>query len=463
MSRMSSDASRALAAIVPDRWQELRERQKRLESVPRLAAALHDGTTQLEAMGSGAHGDFVSKGLVELAAPLLDAMSNMAGDGLQRSPDQIVIGSVPDDETGAAMTMYPDGSGAILLSDSLMSLLNYFAGLSISLREKPAEALPTAAVAIRYHVLHRRLFGLSALLGVITPPGQEYPRDSLSQLSLRFVLAHEAAHFCLGHDARRGDPTVEFEADRLALESVAAELRSRLPDTAHAMALVSMRLALLTTELTEKALFVRLPATHPPADLRWERATRGIDETLREGVALYTQSVTQAVEAAGDPMYRLPEAWWEQAFDSEVLAADIHDADYYAAMRHFDLLGSGDPNDPSGFLEMCEQYYGISLVGATLTAAEEGAHAGLVWLGASSDTARHLCEEEYPLTFYTLLQVISQTPALEQINDQNAASARAAQQIAPDEPLDVHTLRLTLSWCIATLVAGVMQGVYGRV
>jgi hypothetical protein len=103
------------------------------------------------------------------------------------------------------------------------------------------------------------------------------------------------------------------------------------------------------------------------------------------------------------------------------------------------------------------------VVGAALTAAEESAHAGLVWLGVSSDIAQRLCDEKRPLAFYTLLQVISQTPALEGINDQSSAVAVAAQQITPDGALDVHTLRLSLSWCIATLVAGVMQGVYGRV
>jgi hypothetical protein len=383
----------------------------------------------------------------------------VAGHNLQRSPDQLVFGSVPDDETVAVMSVHPDGSGAVCLSDSLVSLIDYFSGLSICLADRPKGEVSIATVAVRYHILHRRLFGLAALLGVVTLPGQEDLRNSLTSISMRFVLAHEAAHFCLGHDDRRGDPTIEFEADRLAVQSLSVTLESEVSDMAPAMALVAMRLALLATELTENALFVRRPGTHPPASLRWEAVTQELDETLRQSISLYTHNITSAVQAAGDLMFRLPESWWEQAYSSEDLATDIHDADYYQAMRHFDQLGFDDPNDSAGFLEMCEQYWGIALVGAAKAAAEENVHAGLVWLGISPSDARNLCDDKSALTFYTLLQAIAQSPALEALDGSPALEA-AAQQVSPDEAFDTHTFTLTLSWCIATLTAGVMQGLY---
>jgi hypothetical protein len=457
-----SVAARALGFLVPDRWRELQERQEQVAATPRLAAEIEDGVAQLTAMGAVAQGDFVSRGLTDTATPLFAAMTMIAGDKLQRQPDQLIVAGVPDDETLASMMVYPDGSGAVVVSDSLVSLIDYFASLSICLEAQPAETPALATVAIRYHVLHRRLFGLAALLGVTMPAGHEQPRDALSSLALRFVLAHEAAHFCLAHDEHRGDPTIELEADALALETLSAAPSSEV-DNGLATALVGMKLAFLATELTEVALFVRRPVTHPPAADRWETATRGLDENLREGVELYTRAITRAIQAAADPLFRLPETWWEQAFSSAVIDTDIHAPGYYESIRHFDRLGFDDPNDPAGLLEMFEQRFGIALTGAAVAAAERSPRAGLVWLGIPADQADLLCDEQRALAFYTLRQAIEHSPAVLAVDEHSLALEAVAQQmISPGEAVDAHTIRLTLSWCIATLIAGIMQGVYGR-
>jgi hypothetical protein len=460
MESLPSDAARALGILAPDRWREARERQQRMASMPRIATVMRHAIGDLKAMRSGAHGDFVNKGLVELAAPLFEVMERAAQGRLQRSSDQIVLGSVPDDETGASMSVYPDGSGLMLFSDSLLSVLHYFAGLVVSLRGRSNDATPIGSVAVRYHILHRRLFGLSAMLGVATPPGEEYPRDSLAQLAIRFVLAHEAAHFCLGHDARHGDPAIEFEADELALQSVLAELEGEVPSTAGAMTLVSMRIALLATEMMERGTFIRAPTTHPPAANRWERGTEGLAVEVREGAELYSENLAAAVTAASDATYRLPETWWGQSYNSDVLETDVLDSDYYASMRHLDHLGFGDPNDAAGALMMCEEYFGIKLFQAANAAADGSSPSALVRLGVSADRAQALCDEFRPLAFFTLLETISQSPTVEGITDERTAAAAVASGTSAEVP-DAFTLRQTCSWCLATLMAGIMQGTVG--
>lgn len=156
-----------------------------MAAIPRVAAVITDGIAQLEAMGPGALGDSVIKGLSEDAAPMWEPMRVIMGNRLRRNPYRLVFGSVPDDETSAAMSVHPDGSGTLLVSDSLRRLLNYFAGRVIGRDPRSSHAVPLATVAIRYHVLHRRLFGLAALLGVTYPGRLEDHRESLAALGRR--------------------------------------------------------------------------------------------------------------------------------------------------------------------------------------------------------------------------------------------------------------------------------------
>jgi len=265
----------------------------------------------------------------------------------------------------------------------------------------------------------------------------------------------------MGHDDRRGDPAIEFEADALALQSLSATLESEITD-APVVALVGMRLALLATELNERALFVRLPNTHPSASQRWATGIHDRGATQCHDVELYTQTIAAAVETAGDPDFRVPTAWWKQAFSSHKLATDVHDKDYYDSMRHFDQLGFDDPNDSAGLLEMFEKLFGIALTGAAIAAAEISPYAGLRWLDISKEDAHRLCDRPRPLGFYTLLQAIKTSPALVAIDEQATVTLDRTMMLERDEPPDMNTMRLMLSWCIATLIAGIMQGKYER-
>lgn len=455
-----SEARRSLAQLVPDRRRELRERQERVASVPRLAADLQEASSYIAAAMPMDRGDFISHILFVFAVPLLDVVAHTASNRLQRLPAHIALGSVPDDETGASLRIFPDGSGRILFSDSLISLFDYFAGLTVALHDRSGCTSSDATVAVRYHILHRRMFGLSAILGVSVSDNRDR-RDRLSQLAIRFVIAHEVAHFCLGHDIHSGDPTIEFEADQLALKSVLAELESEAPGTDAALALVAMRLALLVTEMTEMSIFVRAPITHPSASLRWESAIKDFDPDRLTKVAVYTQKIADVVTAASDLSYRLPEPWWDESYNSDIIRADVHDPEYYSSMRHFDLLGFGDPADPAKALMMFEEYFGIPLSQIAGIAAQSGSYDALINLGISASQAQRLCDQSRPLAFYTLLEMITQSPVVESIDDQDLTSSAMAKGIS--EALDAFTLRQMSSWCLATLIAGVMQGVFVRV
>lgn len=435
-----SDARRALGFITPDRWRAVEEMRGRVESVARAKPHFEEAVTALrEASGDG--GDFGSIALSQLAAFVLPAMREASGDSLKRSIDRLAFGSVPDEDAGARMAVHPDGSGSVLLSDSLISLIGYLAALTIGFADYQAtEGVEQIAVALRYYLLHRRVFGLSGMLGVVTPPGSDDRRAALANSGLMFVLAHEAAHFCLRHDNLRGQPGIELEADRLAFATVSLTLAQDIPDEGPLLTSAGARIALLATALAESALFVHRPSTHPSAARRWQSLADGIDPAQRTRATAYTDALATAAGKAGDLLLRLPAEWWDAGLRSEIVAADMHDAEYYESIRSLDQLGFGGPDEPADALYMVQEHFRVDLVTPVKLAVHEGAGAGLRALGIAANDAAHLSDATQPLSFHSLLEAVRQSPVLSAVTEE--------------------TMNTMFALCAATLLAGVMQGLY---
>lgn len=344
---------------LPTDQRKLFERiRARAADVPRLAAQvaeLPDDPT-----------DLMSACLREMSSRLFPVM---AGNDPERARvlDGMALACIEDDEVVAVFRPFDDGSSRILVTSGLVSLLRLLADLTAvwfhdmagsgfgrTLRmlravrrlDQDERSVPVLAAALRWNIIHRPVWGNSAILAIEpSNPDAIEARDLLAQMAYVFVVAHECAHGILGHTgANAGDWEAEHAADQIAFQAMSAFHADDGAQVSPVFPLVAARLALTAVALGEGSLFVRPPVHHPPGEARWEALAGELGD--RRGptqAAVFTAGLNAAVEHAVDPRRELPPAWWEIAYASPHVHRDIHDPAYYDNFKVFDRLSFGGP------------------------------------------------------------------------------------------------------------------------
>ena len=173
-------------------------------------------------------------------------------------------------------------------------------------------ATPTAAASImcvRYWVLQQRLFGSSAQLTLELTTAEIDHAALLGVAAQTFILAHEAAHYVLGHEHKsdvalttqafrvsNDSVRTELEADDLAIAVSCIALEGIFGEAAPSMALAGAVIALAAVSVTERVLFIRRAESHPPSTTRLSQVLTRFPVDLRHPSLNYAVGASLAAE-----------------------------------------------------------------------------------------------------------------------------------------------------------------------
>jgi hypothetical protein len=228
-------------------------------------------------------------------AKMLQLGSILIADSLKikKNSSQLVIRSLPEGESSASAKEFPDGSFAIRVSYALLDALTSVANMAMMFERTVAsaqaaftrrgrqrqtqQAAAELATAMRAWIIMRRLTGTTQGLSFNLAETDSEFAAAIALEALQFVLAHEIAHISLKHTHAEADSTVsaghinysqaqELQADNLAIRMVSGQRPNQI---AEAGPMWGVFLALLATEMTESAIYIRRNSTHPLAWARW--------------------------------------------------------------------------------------------------------------------------------------------------------------------------------------------------
>jgi hypothetical protein len=352
--------------------------------------------------------------------------------GLQRDPRKIVFGSVFEHDSFALLTTYRDGSGLVLVSDTLGPAFLYAAQLA-SLWLRPGDFGPSsarrvttasraalqwrsgsvehhdqtrlAAVLLRYLFVNGRLLGAPRRLKLqLDDRHRRFPL-LLSDLAMYFVLAHEVAHFVLGHDTLDGTmrrtQDLEFAADEMAYRVVCGLARG--PRGVEALA-QAIRCAFLQMEALESALLIRRSTTHPTPTARLEQLSSTTGNAELRVPSLVLAGFESAFRQARDVRSPIPEGWWDLPPNSSSVVIEREGRDRYTLARLFDRWQGRSDDEHLAALEDAHEK-GIACLAPSVRQAREGSPiAALTGLGVPRSTASLICDRSSGLSFHLLVQ-----------------------------------------------------------
>ncbi|MFF6997736.1 hypothetical protein ACFY93_22630 [Streptomyces sp. NPDC008313] len=442
---MAQRRRRALEINRADQLADMRERLRELgdhASLAELDAGMA-GWQRTEWAGQYAN---PMVGMLELTTA--DVKSALREQGIpQERLDSVQVCAVPQDDVSALMTPFADRSGLVRISDSVLSLAGQYSqytgrGLA-RLAAGPVtgrlrafrsatrgtwEEDPAVLTAfLRYYNVNQRVYGLSAKLGLHTSPQETEVGSLVALQATRFVIGHEIAHHALGHSSPASafspgehlpvcsaDQRRELDADMLAYRAtVRASERDAAgvaaPVPAHGfIALLGALVAMVAVHATERALFVRCGATHPPARAR---ATLLLDQAPpaeQQFAGLFLRPLLAATEnasafgEAGRPFD------WEWVAASRDLSSS-HPDSYLRAITLLDTLQCQSREALVQILERTVPDAGVWLTdGARLVGEGEPAAALTVW-GVPEAAAKRLCDPGRALRFHSLVSALKES------------------------------------------------------
>ncbi|MFJ6918639.1 hypothetical protein ACIQUX_32410 [Streptomyces sp. NPDC101133] len=439
---MAERRRRALEVNRTDQLADMRERLRELGD--------HTSLTELDAAMAGWQstewaGQYTDPltGMLELTTA--DVKSALREQGIpQERLDSVQVCTVPQDDVSALMTPFADRSGLVTISDSVLSLAGQYAqytgrGLARlsagpvrgrlrafrSVTRGTLEEDPAVLTAyLRYYNVNQRVYGLSAKLGLNASPKEAETGSLVALQATRFVIGHEIAHHALGHSSPASafspgerlpvcspDQRRELDADMLAYRAAerAAErdfARVTAAVPAHGFtALLGALVAMVALHATERALFVRCGATHPPARAR---ATLLLDQAPpaeQQIAGLFLHPLVTATEdasafgEAGRPFD------WERVAASRELSSSQPDS-YLRAITLLDTLQCQSRDALVEILERTAPDAGVWLTdGARLVNAGEPAAALALW-GVPEAVAERQCDPGRALRFHSLVAAL---------------------------------------------------------
>ena len=438
-----SEAQRRYSLLAPDRKRHLQQLSEGAAAFPEMTKRLRQVADFVDAEPTGF--DLSNEYLrVVHSDPVIAALKTMRIGDLAHDPERLLFGTLLSDEVMAEMSPLSDGSGLVLISDALMSLCIHMSQvnalwLGSATEKRGLRGMVTLANAVRqatsssrslvggallrYHLLHQRLYGLSAKLTPLLSESGLRISEVVTMCALQFICAHEAAHFALGHST---DPVgllsaenlplienseeLEFEADRMAANAMVLAHQGEGGLAAPIISAGAM-LALEAIALMEHATFVRRVRTHPPADVRWRR----LEGVLPAGAASNLLfGMKQAIMVGGDPEVPLPTSAWNLMISSLEVLRENHDDDYLNVHRDVDVMLTWPVE---------KLLYGlprVELVGPILNSglvkAREGdiATALQIW-GVSAHRAKQLLDRRYSLGFFTTVDAFRHSETIMQL------------------------------------------------
>lgn len=370
-----------------------------------------------------------------------------------RDLDQLLFVSLNDEDATAHFTPCSDGSGLVVVSDALLSMCNYLARmvawsldpeqrrrfgvygdlLPMILGKRPdPEQVQRQAALLRYHHVQHRVFGLAAKLGVRLTGKSDDIALVVTQAAWSFVLAHETAHFVLGHQMSTrsfgtsdGVPVVdpsqreERDADLLALKILdivsrdKAEVVPGLSRQGGAMvAVLGVLLSMYALHSVEKALFIRTSHTHPSAEARIGYLTESFPESSVTPAVKMMERVAPSVSAAADMSKTLPDAWWNSAFGHGRVEKNPPTLEYLRMIVTIDRIQTQSAESCPRFLAGCAEDGQPDLTPALPLIAQGDLGTGLSAWGVGDDEIRAMCDVRVPLSFQTVLDAVYRCDAL---------------------------------------------------
>ncbi|WP_423125796.1 hypothetical protein [Kocuria palustris] len=321
-------------------------------------------------------------GLDQLLELLIAAADDITGMHNLQGTHRLVAVELEMDAPIATSERFSDESGLIRVSASVSSMayhlnvLNsawlrsyganvFTAGVRLQrainkgtdfLLEHPE--VNNGAAALRYYLHHLRTWGLSAK---VTPRNERPLKglEGIGALGLRFLVAHEIAHYYLGHPPRTGIPSnhqeapnlhvYEMEADALAYEILVQNARRTGVKSNEALT-VGAILGLLNISIGDNFLFIRPPETHPDFSARWAALQESGARHSSSAIGLFNGLLGMVHKATESPA-PLPVSVWENFWNAPNWDTRIHSSGYYKVIQGIDRSMGFAPETLKGLIE----------------------------------------------------------------------------------------------------------------
>lgn len=447
-----SMADRRYSLLQPDRGAQLAHMRQRIAEL-----GADEESRQLEASisewllseGPTRYSDPPSAFMHEMTIRLKPAMADLGVD-----PDRLAtvrVGMTLQEDVSAQMQPFADGSGLVLVSDSVFSLAIMYsqyaaaaysrisstgrlrtfwriaqAGRAGGLGEDPA--LLTGL--LRYYNINQRVYGVAGKLGMRMEKSADDMFILIFAFASRFVVGHELAHHVLGHSSATSgfspgehlpvcseNEQRELDADMLAYRAavrsfdLASPEESDLAETsdsgvAKVWAMLGALVALLVIHSTEQALFIRRGCSHPPAPVR---AAQLID-LQRPGTQtvarLFLSNMLAATDASSSfTGSTVPLDWTRFAAEPRVitpLRPEVLDD-----IARFDALLCQPTSAAVAALERVDARYSVPLSEGARLAANGKTGAALRAWRVQDHKIDQLCDHRHALAFHTLVEAIA--------------------------------------------------------
>ena len=345
---------------------------------------------------------------------------------------------------------FPDGSGLITVSDALFGMVYYLSELwawSLSPGEQlqlpprlggtiqfvRKESKPQSiyrarsAALLRYHHIQHRTWGLSAKLRISLDERYEQWAVALAIQAMQFILAHEIAHFTLGHDPEaQADQHIsqqnETAADLLGLEFTErawvkttrpAGLES-IPGNGDGRQLICLAalIAVMSLNVIENALFIRVSHKHPRPETRIGYLNQYFPRRFSARAVHMTESLRRAAERSCDFSSPIPANWWSLAYSSERVSKATHNTTSLDLIPVLDGFNSGGIDAWNSFYVSHPQ--ADPNIVRSLNSFQEGRiREGLADVDVSADFIGEICDPYLPLTFATLRDFLYFSPGFQ--------------------------------------------------
>ncbi|MGA5509426.1 hypothetical protein [Streptomyces umbrinus] len=411
--------------------------------------------TEFGATGPQAPDDPIGETLAELVRQMKDTLADLGAS--RTALDDVWVVALKRDTFSARMTRFTDNSGLVAVSDATLSLCGLYAQ-ALGLAGQRGPEPHVLAGLLRYYNTQQRVFGLAGKMEVRLEPAAAEQAAFFQYMAAQFVLAHELAHYTLGHasavSAFAPDEYVpvcseshqlEAEADLYALRAVrraCERLFDELPTAGGETALgaVGAAIGMLAVHATERGLFVRRGASHPPARQRAAALLREMNPDERK-LAQETLDLALTVTEAASTTGAGAVPFTPGMFGS----APIHTPLGPSYLKTTEVCDAIQCRPREWYVELFDQA-GRELGelwladGAHLAAEGEPALALRTW-GLPKGIIGALCDPEQPLTFNSLYTKLRAAFTSRRIPEDRLLAYAIAAATLVGEPLGGETGR----------------------
>jgi hypothetical protein len=434
-------AERKYELLAPDRdvqFEVMRERMAELGDTGGAAAldAMFEAYHQVGPPGVHPVAAFVDETAKWLRAAMADL--GLPADRIATA----CVGTTLREDVSAQTQPFADGSGLVLISDAVLSLVNVYgsycgASFQVFASVGPVRRLWRTLRAVRaggfggdpgeltgllrYHNVNQRLYGLAAKVSLRSTTEAQALSSMVAAMAANFVVGHELAHHALGHESPvsglspsehlpvcSDEQQQELEADLLAYRASLRAWDLQLadaPETAKLQASGSLdvfaalgaAIAMLVVECVEQGLLIRRGCTHPRARDRADRLLAELDPKLRQFAGMFLRDLVTATEAATD--FSGPPFDWDRFAANERVETPLP-PDYLRAIARFDTLQCLPDDDAS---RMLTELGSVPAAGASLASQGDAAGALSTW-GVTPDDVALMVDRDRPLAFHTVVE-----------------------------------------------------------